>query len=225
MGTLETYSPFTTFAKAEYQGVARLFYTQAAYANARSLTHPVSGAPVVDPTIFDKYVKPSHIDLDLLIQGIDFTYKERSQIEPMLGDYVSLNFFGKSPMVLSIKASLVDTVDSEGKKTLMTLYSKLLRISQVAKLGVAPYIDFIGFFVQGAFLSLGISETSANDNVLNITAQFLVFNMKLKNQENTWQGVKSVDILYNKAGWTEPDQDLVSDNAVGLQTYSVSSIA
>jgi hypothetical protein len=192
----DVYPPAATFAKDDFQGVARLFLTRSAQELARKST-------VIPQELLDQYLlADGTLDVDLLIQSVDFTYRDRSQIEPMLGDYFSMHFYGKSPMVLAIRGKLIDTPEYQGKKALAALYTRLFRMSQVAKHKVAPYLDFTGYFVQGAFLGMDIVETSQNDTVLDITAQFLVFNMQLKNQGNI-RGVKSVDILYNQAGWVE----------------------
>lgn len=178
---------------ADFQGAAHIFFLSSDYEKLKSLN-------LLSPHLSEKVVLSDRIILNMLVTGTDFQYADFDTLEAHVGDTFSHHFFGKSPIQINIKAKLCDTAGGFGKAELLELYHKVLRITAVAKYKIPPIFNCIGGMAKGAFLNLQVTENSQNWETLNISFEFLVFNMKFtdkvsidyNNAMNVWNASKSV---------------------------------
>ena len=113
--------------------------------------------------IYDKKIA----EIDLIVDSINFTYKENDQVTPHIGDTFSTIFFGKAPLEINVQASLPDSLENFGKTNLLNAYKNYYRASAVARIGIAPSLRCRNMVFTGPFTRLTVSEQSDNaDNVL-----------------------------------------------------------
>ncbi|MCB5270528.1 MAG: D-Ala-D-Ala carboxypeptidase family metallohydrolase [Candidatus Cloacimonetes bacterium] len=135
---------------------------------------------------------------DLLITDVTFAYTDHHHLTPYIGDYFSLHYFGKAPLVLNVQGVLLDTSSNLGKENFQSWYRHVLRLSQVALTGVAPHLCFRGYMVQGAMLGLSLSESAEGEGQVAFSFEYLVFTLKLNNPTNTALGITGVEVEYNR---------------------------
>lgn len=135
---------------------------------------------------------------DLIVTDVTFAYTDHNRIHPYVGDFFSVHFFGKAPMVLNVQGTLLDTSHNFGKEVMQSWYQHVFRLSKVALTGVAPHLCFRGYMVQGALLGLTMTESVEIQGLVNFSFEFLVFNLKLNNPTNTSLGQTGVEIEYNR---------------------------
>jgi len=185
------YNVPTTLAENTLQGAARLFLMESDYNTL------VSSSILDDFTLSNVVAAPGDIFIDLIITDVQYQIADFSKIEQHIGNTFSIDYFGMSPIIFSVSAKLIDTFSNNAKKSLVTLYEKVFRLSRVAKHKIVPGIQFMGCSAFGAFLNLNLSENSMTEDVINCTFDFLVFEVCYVNMENTGY-TKYVEINFSQ---------------------------
>ncbi len=132
-----------------------------------------------------------------------------------MGDMFAIHFFGKAPMTMQLGGYLLEIPGRDSKAMFMELYTKLFRISKVAKYKIIPILQLTGLMVQGAFLSVSFQESSSMQDAIPINMEFLVFNMyghqalstTTDSGTTTDARVNAVSVLFNEASQLE-DKDI-----------------
>lgn len=186
------YTSNRSFATTDFTGAAGIYLLSEHYDRVQELVN----RRALSAENAARFIRPDYLDLDLLITDVGYTYADHHKLEPHLGDIFSLHFFGRAPIQLNVRAKLLETQGNSARAGLTWLYQHLLRISRVAVTGIVPIIQFVGCHAHGAFLDLSINESSAAEDVRDVSFTFLVFNLYHLNLENT-SGVLSSEILFS----------------------------
>jgi hypothetical protein len=138
------------------------------------------------------------IQLDLIITSSQYVGQEVSQLTEFVGDYFNLQFFGREIPLIQFSGKLSMLHGSQdNKKVLMLLYTKLFRLSCVARYNIMPYISFYRecqTTIAGAMLNLNIQRTSDVDDFADVQFKFLVFKHTITQVED---GNPGVDLRYS----------------------------
>ncbi len=176
----------------EFSGAANIFITKDDYKVVTDMK-----GQYLTSSLVENCLKEDKVHLDLIINSCTFSYADHHKLDEHLGDIFTVSYFGKAPITLNISGYLMEYPRTNAKAYLMELYTKLFRITKVAKHKIVPNIQFVGFVAQGAMLSLTITENSAIQDAIAFNMQFLVFNMYGRNYDSKGR-VSTVDIIYNE---------------------------
>jgi len=160
------------------KGVARIFYTETDLVVAKTA---LGTTPILSPMT---YFTNGYFIVNLLINQVNVTIAEKSVITPQMGDKFSAHFFGKSPSVLQVTGVILNPYNDTHRAGMMSAYQHLFRLKQVALMGVAPKLSFVGCTVPGAMLSLQITEQSTMEGSLLVQFDWLVFNIIINSLGN-----------------------------------------
>lgn len=117
------------------------------------------------------------ITVDLLITGVFYNIGDYHKIVPSPGDFFKVYYFGRNPIILSIKATLIDSDDNFGKAELIKLYTEKLRLSAVAQDTQLPCLVLPGLFIHGGLIELVVEESSETQTTVNISMQMVVLGL------------------------------------------------
>jgi len=121
---------------------------------------------------------------NLVIESATILMAEKSLIEAHFGDRMSAHFFGKSPMVLSIAATILNPYDDSHKAAMVRAYKNVFRLYRVARIGIQPSMTFLGYNIPGAMLGLYLAEDSAAEGVIRVTFDWLIFKVLVVSTNN-----------------------------------------
>jgi len=161
------------------KGVARIFYTETDLVVAKNA---LGTKPIVAPLA---YFTNGYFNVNLLISQINVTIAEKSVITPQMGDKFSAHFFGKSPAVMQAVGTILNPYNDTHKAGMMAAYQHLFRLKQVALMGIAPKLSFVGCTVSGAMLSLQITEQATSEGTLQVQFDWLVLGIIVNSLGNT----------------------------------------
>lgn len=112
--------------------------------------------------------------LPLFIQSISYGSVDKVQIFPLIGDYFNTQFFGRMEQVITIEALLLDTPETKAFATITMLYMDFFRLTHVSRVGVPLTLEIGDKLFTGAFTSMNINKSSMNEDLLQVTFEFLV---------------------------------------------------
>lgn len=114
------------------------------------------------------------IKLPLFMQSITYGSIDDTQITPLMGDYFHSQFFGRLEQVITIDAYLLDTPETKAFATITMLYMDFFRLSHVSRVGVPLTLEFGDKLFTGAFKSMNINKNSIEEDLIEISFEFLV---------------------------------------------------
>jgi hypothetical protein len=132
--------------------------------------------PAVSP--FD-YLVNGYLIVNLVITDISHSSLEKVKIDPQMGDKFSVHYYGKSPVVLQITGVILNPYDDSHKAGMVSVYRYLLRLSKVVEMQIRPALTYLGNTVTGAMLNMNTSEQAMQEGIINISFDWLVFNMTM----------------------------------------------
>jgi len=160
------------------KGAARIFYTETDLATAKSA---LGTKPILSPFT---YFAGGYFTVNLLVTQVTVAQTEKHVITPQLGDKFSAHFFGKSPVVLQASATIINPYNDYHRAGMMAAYQHLFRLRQVALMGVAPNLSFVGCTVPGAMLNLQVTEQANSEGLLQVQFEWLVFSIVINSLGN-----------------------------------------
>jgi len=191
-----SYPVSQSLESSDYQGAAAMFVTTDGYSRMKAAISKGGINPDVELAIVDPIVD---IKLDLIIENVQFSIADISQISPHMGDTFSMQFLGRDIPVATFSGKLSMLHGFNTKRVFMLLYSDVFRLSRVARFKVVPHIYFnypAETTISGAFLNLKIGRTSKIDDFAQVSFQMLVFRHQMTNEDNV-SGITELDTRYS----------------------------
>ena len=111
---------------------------------------------------------------DFFLTQVNFEYSEKVQISQTFGDNEVVYYMGHQPVLMSISGILFDALGTSWFTQFISLYSGVLRGSQLALNRNLVKLKLPNLHVVGTFSDLSTQQTSAVDTVINFTAKFIV---------------------------------------------------
>lgn len=127
----------------------------------------------------------NHIDSDVdallsksgftnfFVTGVNVTYAEKTQVMTTFGDNEIIYYFGKQPIAFNITGLLFDSLEDDWFSKFLTLYSSVLRGSQLAKNFGLVELTFPNMVLTGTISQLSTQQDSQRDTDIGFTMQFL----------------------------------------------------
>ena len=117
------------------------------------------------------------LNLDLLVTNVSCSLGEHNHIQPYIGDFFGMHYYGRSPIFAQVAGTLVDTVGNYNKAYLVSLYKNTLRAKAVAKTRVSPCLIFPGMALQGPVVGMTITETSELQDAIQVNFKIVVMRL------------------------------------------------
>jgi hypothetical protein len=194
--TTVSYPVSQSLESSDYQGAAAMFVTTDGYSRMKAAISKGGINPDVELAIVSPTVD---IKLDLIIENVQFSIADISQISPHMGDTFSMQFLGRDIPVATFSGKLSMLHGFNTKRVFMLLYSDVFRLSRVARFKVVPHIYFnfpAETTISGAFLNLKIGRTSRIGDFAQVSFQMLVFRHQMTNEDNV-SGITDLDTRYS----------------------------
>lgn len=112
--------------------------------------------------------------MPLFIQSITYGSVDRIQVSSLMGDYFHTQFFGRAEQIITINAFLLDTPETKAFATITMLYMDFFRLTHVSRVGIPLTLEMGEKLFTGAFTSMNINKSSNNEDLLEVTFEFLV---------------------------------------------------
>ena len=165
-----------------------------------------------------------------MITGVSCDMNEKVQITEVFGDGEVIYYFGRQPLIFTIRGMLVDSIDNNWFVDWIKMYSEFLRGSQTAKNYELLKLVLPNMELTGTIPSFSWQQDATRDTDIMFTFQFIA---KLINPIAVAQGpvvntnrVRGID--FTKRDTTLPQADInrlkgtVEDLSVILQSSSSS---
>ena len=124
--------------------------------------------------IYESVSADKPFPIDFIVQSVDFSFDEHTQVEQHIGNGFSFIAFGKNAMVLQVNGAIVDTGTNYGKDSFMDVYRNYLRVEAVARRGIAPVFSFPNAAMYCAATAVNFAETAASQDLVFVTITLLV---------------------------------------------------
>lgn len=187
------YHPPKSFTTNSIDTAARLFIPASDVGHLETLYD--EGAIELPGQMYNK--ENGMFYFDLIITRVQEKFLEFDKVESYIGEVFSHTFYGKSPVSHNIQGILLETKNNNAKHYLLSAYTNIFKLSQVAKNGIAPVLYFNDTFTTGAFLSLNLTEDSQNSEAVLFNTDFLVLNSFYYSGESVGI-VRSLDLNYSE---------------------------
>lgn len=128
---------------------------------------------------YESATATSPLDIDLLVQSIQFNLEEHLQLSHYVGDIFGAICFGKKPLHMTVSCVLVDGPENYGKQYLVDCYKNRLRLSAVARTGNVPVLRCLDSVYTGPVTGMQLSESGAQEDVLIVTFTMLVLSLNV----------------------------------------------
>lgn len=188
-----------THATESMETAARLFLTQS---NKEALRNFAYDNNVEVPADVEIASVGEYLDINLLLTALNKNMADHSQIVSYVGDHFSAHFFGKSPLILNLSFTILDSYEpgthSSDKYIFMWLFTNLFGITGVSRHGIIPCLQVENNTYYIAFLDANVVETADEERVIKVTTKALVFNY-ISTSETNNSGINSLSVLYDKA--------------------------
>lgn len=113
-------------------------------------------------------------DAGFLLQGMQLSFTEKSQVVQTFGDAESVYYFGKTPTTVNFSGTLIDDLDNDWFVRFVTGYNEFLRGTQLAKNFELVEMSTYNATFQGTLMNLQLMQNSANDTAINFTCTMLI---------------------------------------------------
>ena len=128
---------------------------------------------------YESATATSPLNIDLLVQSIQFNLEEHMQLSHYVGDIFGEICFGKKPLHMTVSCVLVDGPENYGKQYLVDCYKNRLRLSAVARTGNVPVLRCLDSVYSGPVTTMQLSESSSQEDVIIVTFTMLVLSLKV----------------------------------------------
>jgi hypothetical protein len=193
---------------SDIEQAARLFLTQG---NKDLLSELTKDNSAEIPLDVEAAIQGDYLDINLILTAMHKNMADHSQIVSYLGDVFSAHFYGKSPLVLNLNFTILDSWEpgtySTDKYIFMWLFTNLFGITGVARYGVTPCLQVENNTYYIAFLDANVVETSEKERAIKVTTKALVFNYISISSTND-SGINSLKVLYDEATLPEIHRDI-----------------
>ena len=124
--------------------------------------------------IYEQASEVEPLKIDYIIQGIDVLMDEHIQVTEHVSDTFGIVCFGKAPLRVTYTGVLADTDITYGKQYLIDAYKNKLRLGAVSRTGKVPAVKFANYVIEGPFIKMHITETTASECILTVIMTMIV---------------------------------------------------
>lgn len=110
---------------------------------------------------------------NFFVTGVNVTYAEKTQIMTTFGDNEVVYYFGKQPIAFNITGLLFDSLEDDWFSKFLTLYSSVLRGTQLAKNFGLVELTFPNMVITGTISQLSTQQDSQRDTDIGFSMQFI----------------------------------------------------
>lgn len=177
--------------------------------------------------IFESADSPSPLNIDLFIRNIDVRLEEHIQVSNHIGETFGIMCFGKAPLRVTFSGILADTQLNYGKVYLVDAYKNKLRLGAVARRGKIPVLEFGTHALQGPFIGMQISESSASEDTITVVITMLLTALQIVGDGKPLlfdyvHGAESdnpTDFIGNPFGFTLENINQPSDPEIDVRAF------
>lgn len=112
--------------------------------------------------------------VDFFLDTIQSNLSEKVQVTEVLEDNFVAFFFGASPPTYTFTGHLMNTLQDDWAVQMLSAYQDLFRGTMLARRGLQLYIRYDSYIVSGACLSLSLTRSASNENIIPFAIQMLV---------------------------------------------------
>jgi hypothetical protein len=112
--------------------------------------------------------------VDFFLDTIATNLNEKVQVTEVLEDNYVAFFFGASPPTFTLTGHLMNTMQDDWAVQMLSAYEDLFRGTMLARRGLQLYVRYDSYIISGACISLSMTRSATNENVIPFGLQILV---------------------------------------------------